>query len=123
MRVTFGRKLVISKWLQYRSPGQLAQAEAKVDEILSRPRMTEDEKIDCIREWFACYDLMDMSMMLELAIWRCNNGNEQNAEARQASRRNCGNDMNVIIPGVLPFLEDDDDDDDESTVQSPTQSI
>ena len=32
-------------------------------------------------------------------------GNEQDTEARQARRENCGNDMNVIISGVLPFLD------------------
>ena len=60
-----------------------------------------------IREWFSYYNLLDVTTMLELAIWRCNmDGNEQDAEARMASRQNCGNDMNVIIPAVLPFLEE-----------------
>ena len=46
--------------------------------------------------------------MLELAIWSVNmNGNGEDAEVRQRSRRNCGSDMNVIIPGVLEyFLEE-----------------
>ena len=32
-------------------------------------------------------------------------GNERDEEARQASRRNCGKDMNIIIPGVLQFVD------------------
>lgn len=100
------RTVVASKWLQYRSHRQLAQAEAKMNEILGYRDQTDDEKIDCIRKWFAYYYLLDMSTMLELAIWRCNvDGNEQDADARYASRQNCGGDMNIIIPGVLSFLD------------------
>ena len=45
--------------------------------------------------------------MLELAIWRVNmDGNERDGEARQASRRNCGSEMSIIIPGALEYLED-----------------
>ena len=59
-----------------------------------------------IREWFAYYERLDVTTMLELAIWKVNlDGNERDAHARQASRQNCGGDMNVIIPAVLPFLE------------------
>ena len=100
------KKLVVSKWMQYRSQRQLEQAEAKVNEILGRRRQTEGQKIALIREWFAYLDRLDVTTMLELDIWRCNiNGNVQDAEARQASRRDGGSDMNVIIPGVLRFLE------------------
>ena len=94
----------MSKWMQYRSPGRLEQAEAKVNEILGRNQQMRDEKIQCIRNWFAYYDLVDVATMLELAIWKANMGvTEQDAEARQASRQNCGSDMNVIIPGVLSY--------------------
>ena len=98
------RRLIVSKWLQYRSQIQLEEAEAKVNEILGR-RQSEGQKITLFREWFAYCDLLDVTTMLELAIWRCNNGNERDAEARQAIRQNCGSDMNVIIPGVLEYLE------------------
>ena len=99
------KMLVVSKWMQFRCPGQLAQAEAKANKILSRNQQTEEaRKSSSIREWFAYYDLLDVTTMLELAIWRCNNGNERDAMARQAIRRNCGNDMSVIIPGVLDYL-------------------
>ena len=101
-----GRKLIVSKWLQYRSPRQLAQAEAKVNEILGRRRQTEGQKVTLIREWFAYFDRLDVTTMLELAIWRVNlDGNERDVQARQASRQHCGGDMTVIIPAVLPFLE------------------
>ena len=102
-----GRKLVVSKWMQYRSPSQLEEAKAKVNEIMGHRRQTEEEKIQCIREWFAYYHLLDVTTMLELAIWRCNvdAANAQDANARQASRRNCGSEMNVIIPGVLQFFD------------------
>ena len=60
------RKLVVSKWLQYRSPSQLALAEAKVNEILARPQQTEGQKITLIRERFAYYDRLDVTTMLEL---------------------------------------------------------
>ena len=100
------RTVVVSKWMQYRSPSQLEQAEAKVNEILGRRQQTDEEKVASIREWFAYYDLLDVTTMLELAIWKANmNGTEQSAEARKASRRNSGSDMNVIIPGVLRLLE------------------
>ena len=96
------RKLVISKWLQYRSPVQLEQARAKVNEILGR-QQTENEKIQCIREWFAYYERLDVTTMLELAIWGANiDGNGR--DARQASRSRRGNDMNVIIQAVLPYV-------------------
>ncbi|KAL9186790.1 hypothetical protein ACHAXT_010510 [Thalassiosira profunda] len=104
MPVPDNRTLVASKWIQFWSPGQLDQADARVNEILYRPQQTEDEKIQCIRKWFAYYDLLDVTTMLELAIWRCNNRNERDMESRQRIRRQCGGDMNVIIPGVLPFL-------------------
>ena len=106
MPVPENRTLVASKWMQYRSPGQLEEAEAKVNQILGIEQ-SDEEKIQCIREWFAYYDLLDVATMLELAIWRCNMGDNERdgAEARQRNRRNCGNDMNIIIPGVLPFLE------------------
>ena len=112
--------LVVSKWMQCRSPGQLAHAEAKVNEILGRHQQTEEEKIQCIRKWFAYYDRLDVTTLLELAIWRANmDGNGHDAEAmqrnprmrrrrrgeRDASRRNCGADMNIIIPAVLEYLE------------------
>jgi len=100
------RKLVVSKWLQYRSPSQLALAEAKVNEILARPQQTEGQKITLIRERFAYYDRLDVTTMLELAIWRVNIvGNEQDANTRQARRRSFGSDMNIIIPRVLEYLE------------------
>ena len=106
MRRPRWRPLVISKWMQYRSPSQLAQAEAKVNEILGRRQQTEEEKSQRIREWSAYYDLVDVTALLELAIWRVNmDGNEKDAKARQARRENCGGDMNVIIPGVLQFLD------------------
>ena len=75
-------------------------------EFLGRRRQTDGQKIALIREWFAYLDQSDVTTMLELAIWRANmNGNEQDAEAKQARRRDCGSDMNVIIPGVLRFSE------------------
>ena len=77
-----------------------------MNQILDREGQAEGEKIESIRKWFAYYYLLDVTTMLELGIWRCNmDGNEPGAEARQASRRNCGSDMNVIIPGVLQFSE------------------
>ena len=97
-----GWKLIISKWIQYRSPRQIEQAEAKVNEILCHNTYTEEEKVDSIRDWFAYYDILDVTTMLELAIWRCNNGKEQNA-VRQASRRNCGSDMNIISRACYSF--------------------
>ena len=106
MPIELGRKLVVSKWMQCRSPSQLAHTEAKVNEILGRRHQPEGQKIALIREWFAYYHRLDVTTMLELAVWRANmNGNEQSADARQASRQNCGSSMNVIIKGVLPFLE------------------
>ena len=105
MPVTPGRRLVVSKWMQCRSSNQLGQIRAKVNEILGRRQHPEGQKIALIREWFSYYDLLDVTTMLELAIWRCNNGNGQDAEIRQRNRRNCGGDMNVIIPGVLEYLE------------------
>ena len=100
------RKLVLSKWMQYRSPHQIEQVEAKVNEILSRPRQPEGQKITLIREWFAYYDWLDVTTMLELAIWKANmDANASGANGRQRSRQNCGNDMSVIIPGALIFLE------------------
>ena len=87
-----------------RSPGQLEQAETKVNEILGLDQ-TEDEKIRRIRKWFAYYHLLDVTTMLELAIWKCNNGTGEDAAARQSSRSNSGSDMNVIIPGVLDCLD------------------
>lgn len=100
-----GRKLVVSKWMQHRSHEQLGQAEAKVTDILGR-NLAQDDKIESIREWFAYYNLLDVTTLLELAIWSSNmTGNERGVEARRASRANCGGDMNVIIPGVLRFLE------------------
>ena len=102
-----GRKLIVSKWLQHRSLSQLELAQAKVNEILGRPQETEEEKVRCIREWFAYYYLFDVTTMLELAVWRANmDANERDVEARQAGRRSCGNDMNVIIPCVLDYLEE-----------------
>ena len=96
----------MSKWMQYRSPLQLERAKTKVRGILRRIRQTEGQKSRCIREWFAYYDRLDVSTMLELAIWRVNmGGNERDADARQAIRQNCGSGMNVIILSVLPFLE------------------
>ena len=105
MPVPQHRKLVVSKWMQYRSPGQLDQAQAKVWEILFRRHQPEGQKVALIREWFAYYERLDVTTMLELAIWRCNNSIMQGAEARQAIRRSCGSDMNVIISGVLEYLE------------------
>ena len=85
---------------------QLAQAQAKVYEILDDHERPGVVFIKRIREWFAYYDRLDVTTMLELAIWRVNiNGNELDAEARQASRKRCGNDMSVIIPGVLEYLD------------------
>ena len=58
-------------------------------------------------KWFAYYCLLDVTTILELAIWRVNmDGNEQDAEARQERRRMSGSDMNIIIPGVVSYLED-----------------
>ena len=106
VHVGYETKLVVSKWMQYRSPRQLAQAEAKVNEILGRHHQPVGQKVALIREWFAYYDRLDVTTLLELAIWRSNmNGNEQNAEAKRMLRRSCGSDMNVIIPGVLEYLE------------------
>ena len=77
-----------------------------MNEILARRRQPVGQKIALIRDWFAYYDQLDVTTMLELAIWRCNNGDEQDAEARQRNRSNCGNnDMNVIIPGVVEYFE------------------
>ena len=99
--------MVISKWMQYRSPDELGRAEAKVNEILGRHEATVEEKVASFRKWFAYYDRLDVTTMLELAIWRVNMDgfNEEDTEARQAIRRNCGNEMNIIIPGALEFLE------------------
>ena len=106
MPVGQGRRMVVSKWMQYRSPEQLEQAEAKVNEILGRDDENGPQKIESVREWFAYYNLLDVTSILELAIWRASmNCTERGAVARKASRRKCGNVMNVIIPGVLPFLE------------------
>ncbi len=106
MPVPRDREVVISKWLQYRNTSQLALAEAKVNEILARPQQTEGQKITLIRERFAYYDRLDVTTMLELAIWRVNIvGNEQDANTRQARRRSFGSDMNIIIPRVLEYLE------------------
>ena len=110
------KRLVVSTWMQYKSQSQLAQAGAKIDEILTRRRQpgargwqseNQKEKIQSIRDWFAdYYDLVEVTTMLELAIWRVNmNGNENSSEVRQTIRRNRGNDMNIIIPGVLPYLK------------------
>lgn len=100
------KKLIVSKWMQYRSPDELELAEAKVNEILGRRQQTEEEKIQCIRNWFAYCNLLEVTTLLELAIWRVNmNRSNQSAEARKESRISCGGDMNVIIPSVLPFLE------------------
>ena len=98
--------LVVSKGMQFRSHSQMDQIGMKMNEILGRQQQTDAEKMTFIRRWFAYYDLLDVTTMLELAIWRCNvDNNEQSAEARQRNCRNCGSDMNIIIPGVLPFLE------------------
>ena len=98
--------MVVSKWLQYRSPSQLEETEAKVNEILGRRRQPGGQKIALIREWFAYYERLDVTTMLELAIWRGNmNGSERDVSARQASRIRCGSDMNVIIPCVLKYFE------------------
>ena len=98
--------LIVSKWMQYRSSSQLEQVEAKVNEILNLDEQREHEKIASIQNWFAYCDLLDVTTFLELAIWNVNmDGNEQDAEGRQARRRSCGSDMNVIIPAVLQFLE------------------
>ena len=99
--------LVVSKWMQYRSPTQLQRAEAKVHEILDRLPQTEDRCIFHLREWFTYCDLSDISTMLELAIWKARmmDDDELDAEARQASRRRCGIDLNVIVPGVLLYLK------------------
>ena len=94
---------MVSKWMQYRSPVQLEQAESKVNEILGRHRQPEGQKIRHIQEWFAYYYLLDVTTMLELAIWRANM-DHNGQDARQASRGRCGNDMNVIIHAVLPYL-------------------
>ena len=103
--------------MQYRSPSQIEQAETKVNEILDRDeqRVEElvpedeqmEEKVVSIRNWFGYYNLLDVTTMLELAIWKANmDGNqEQDMETRQARRRSCGNDMSVIIPGVLDCLD------------------
>ena len=40
MPVGQGRRMVVSKWMQYRSPEQLEQAEAKVNEILGPHHQT-----------------------------------------------------------------------------------
>ena len=116
MPATPGLKLVVSRWMRYKSPDQLEQAEAKVNVIiLSHPQQTTTEKIQAIREWLAYCEWLDVTTLLELAIWRCNmGGNEQRAEARQANRRNCGSKMNVIITGVLEFLEEEDDKDNDA---------
>ena len=117
MPVTLGWKLVVSKWMQYRSPSQIEQAVTKVNEILDRdePRVEElipedehmEETVVSIRNWFGYYNMLDVTTMLELAIWKANmDGNqEQDMETRQARRRSCGNDMSVIIPGVLDCLD------------------
>ena len=106
MPATPGLKLVVSRWMRYKSPDQLEQAETKVNVILSHPQQTTTEKIQAIREWLAYCEWLDVTTLLELAIWRCNmDGNERDAEARQASRRSCGSDMNIIIPAVGKYLE------------------
>jgi hypothetical protein len=105
--------LVISKWMQYRCPSQLQRAEAKVHEILGLLPQTEDRGIERgrrifhLRKWFTYCDLSDISTMLELAIWKARmmDDDELDAEARQASRRRCGIDLNVIVPGVLLYLK------------------
>ncbi len=44
--------------------------------------------------------------MLELAIWKARmDDDELDADARRASRERCGNDLNVIVPGVLLYLK------------------
>ena len=92
--------------MQHRSPSQIGHAEAKVNEILCRRPQTEGQTIRLIREWFAYYDLSDVTTLLELAIWKANvNDIDQDAAARQDSRRRCGTGLNVVIPGVLRFLE------------------
>ena len=104
--------LVISKWMQYRSPSQLQRAEAKVHEILGLLPQTEDRgsgrgrRIFHLRKWFTYCDLSDISTMLELAIWKARmDDDELDANARRASRERCGNDLNVIVPGVLLYLK------------------
>lgn len=43
---------------------------------------------------------------LELAIWKARmDDDELDADARRASRERCGNDLNVIVPGVLLYLK------------------
>jgi hypothetical protein len=101
-----GKILVVSHWMQYRSQGEMQQIGDKLREILARGNNDVSRSI-AIREWVFYLYLRDVATLLELAIWKrgmIGDQPETEPAERQAIRGQVGNDMSVIIPGVMEYF-------------------
>ena len=100
-------QIIITKRLKSMLPNGQIKMKNTINEILDRGDSTKEKKLDQIRGLFTYYDLIDDAMtLLELAIWKANidETNNQDSDARQSCRRNCGAEMNIIMKGVLQFF-------------------
>lgn len=110
--------MVVSQFVNHLSSYQLTEAENKVNAIIGEQgpltgltwdedRRAQEERIARIRSLFAHYELVEATSILELAIWKANldRGIAQDEEARQACRRRCGREINVVIAGALQYIE------------------
>ena len=102
--------MIISKHvLNCMSSSCLTQAENRINEILSTNTRTRKDNLERVRGLIAYYELVEATTILELAIWKANMGarenDQQDDEARQACRQNCGADMNVIVKLVLQYFK------------------
>jgi hypothetical protein len=74
--------------------------------ILGRP-ITYAGEVEDMREWMFYLYRRDVSTLLELAIWKTgmnDNQPETDRAKREAIRDQLGNEMNIIIKGVMKYF-------------------
>ena len=80
----------------------LEEVSNRINAITNNRERTKEEKLEHIRALFAYYELVEVTTILELELWKAKVNEFDDLNFREECRFTCG--AGIIIPIVLPFL-------------------